>query len=183
MTKFLNDVSDFVSRMISVAAKHSGPRRILQESQVDLVKCSLLEIRTQALDVNVASWDEARCVVQLETRDDRDNDNVSFSMQGAGASLTILSSEKSFYGASLVLRLPSDGNALGLKIRTKDGDVSIVDVDVKSIDAETESGDISIDRGTCEDARLFSRNGDVSARNTAVSNGIDMRSANGDVIR
>lgn len=181
--KFLDDIGEFVSRMVSEAAKHSGPKRILQEAQVDLGKCSELAVRTQALDVNIVSGETDRCVIQLETGDNRDNDSVSFSTQIVGNSVMIMSSEKSFYGTSLSLMLPSGKDTLDLKVQTKDGDVSIGGVTSKSVDVETESGDISISGVACEGARLFSRNGDVFARDTAASGGIDMRSVNGDVIR
>lgn len=182
MKEFMKVVRSFVERMVRQNAQHKCPRRVLQSQSFPEMPFRTLCVKTVALDVRFETANDDVFLLSIETEDLRDiPENVSFMAAFDGQKLSVCSSEKRFHGAELIAHLPQGWEVV--EVSTKNGDVSITDCNIKQITIVTVSADISVNGVICDDIKLSSQNGDVTALNIESKNKIQATSVNGDVVR
>ena len=178
----MNSVREFVERIVQQETRYKSSRRVLQENRFPACESMALCVKTIALDVRFVQTEATECTLSIETEDLRDVlDDVCFIAKFDGNLLSVSSSEKHFHGAELIVGLPTE--SVVVDAVSRDGDISIVDCEVKRVSITTESSDIVVNGVTCDGIRLHSQNGDVTALNIQSKEPICATSVNGDVTR
>ena len=182
MKAFMDSVRRFVDRMISEGEKHKVQRVILHTQSFPDESITALVVKTTNLEVKFEPSDGAALIVSVETEDARDTaKSVSFSAKIEDSVLTVTSKEgRSFHNTELVVRCPSKKS---FDVVTKNGDVSITDLQATSVVVKTESADVSVNGVVGDRIILTSQNGDITTMNVDSKAKIEASSVNGDVNR